>query len=144
MGGHTLEYQGVVTSESEETTSVAALVRVDGGVVHRPAMNQFRFSGSGIGTPSVATSLTEDVFLTLLELPEDDTGPVIIRVVLQPLVTWLWIGGGVPAFGTALAAVPDRRRRDTDPHHRSGIDTAAAASARDRLDDPIDQAVAVR
>ena len=144
VGGHTLEYQGLDTSESEEKTTVAALVRVDGGDVHRPAINQFRSGGTGIGTPSVATSLREDVFLTLLELPEDDTGPVILRVVLQPLVTWLWIGGGVMAVGTALAVVPDRRRRQTDPDDGAGVDAAAAASARHGLDDPIDRAVAVR
>ena len=144
VGGHTLEYQGLVTSESEEKTTVAALVRVDGGDVHRPAINQFRFGGAGIGTPSVATSLREDVFLTLLELPEDDTGPVIIRVVLQPLATWLWIGGGVMAVGTALAAVPDRRRRGTDPDDGPGVGAGAAPSARDGSDDRVDQAVAVR
>ena len=123
VGRHTLEYQGLETTESAAKTTVAALVRVDGGDVHRPAINQFRNGSSGIGTPSVATSLTEDVFLTLLELPEDDTDPVIIRVVLQPMVTWLWIGGGVMAAGTVLAAVPARRRsRDParDGHPASG------------------------
>ena len=28
------------------------------------------------------------------------------------MVVWLWIGGAVMAFGTALAAFPGRRRRD--------------------------------
>ena len=92
----------------------------------------------------MATSLREDVLLTLLELPEDDADPVIIRVVLQPLVTWLWIGGGAMAVGTALAAVPDRRRRQADPDQGAGVDAGAAASARDGLDDLVDQAVAVR
>ena len=115
VGSHTLTYQGLETTEHEEKTTVAALIQVDGGDVHRPAINQFRAGNNSIGTPSVDTSLVEDVYLTLLELPESETDPVIIRVVLQPLVTWLWIGGGLMALGTALAAFPGRRRRPTQP-----------------------------
>ena len=130
VGGHTLEYRGLETTESAEKTTVAALIRVDGGDVHRPAINQFRNGSSGIGTPSVATSLAEDVFLTLLELPDADTDPVIVRIVLQPLVTWLWIGGGVMALGTALAAVPGCRRapngRRRDAETAAAVDGAAA------------------
>ena len=115
VGSHTLEYEGMDETEDPEKTTIAALVRVDGGVVYRPAINRFRFGNQSIGTPSVKTSLTEDVYLTLLEPPENPGDPVVIRVVLQPLVTWLWIGGGLMAIGTALAAFPGRRRRPTDP-----------------------------
>ena len=115
VGSHTLEYEGMDETEGPEKTTIAALVRVDGGVVYRPAINRFRFGNQSIGTPSVKTSLTEDVYLTLLEPPENPGDPVVIRVVLQPLVTWLWIGGGLMAIGTALAAFPGRRRRPTDP-----------------------------
>ena len=34
-----------------------------------------------------------------------------LRVIVQPMVVWLWIGGGVMAFGTVLAAFPGKRRR---------------------------------
>jgi len=40
---------------------------------------------------------------------------VLLRVIVQPMIVWLWIGGGVMAFGTILAAWPGRRRRPTDP-----------------------------
>jgi hypothetical protein len=36
-------------------------------------------------------------------------------VIIQPMVLWLWVGGGIMAFGTVLAAWPGRRRRPTDP-----------------------------
>ncbi|HEU4841647.1 MAG TPA: hypothetical protein VFT09_09400, partial [Ilumatobacteraceae bacterium] len=39
-----------------------------------------------------------------------------IRVFVKPLILWLWIGGGLMAVGTLLAAFPGRRRRrPTDP-----------------------------
>jgi cytochrome c-type biogenesis protein CcmF len=40
---------------------------------------------------------------------------VTLRVLIHPLALWLWVGGGVMAFGTILAAWPGRRRRPTDP-----------------------------
>ena len=77
---------------------------------------KFGSANSLIGTPSVRTSPVNDVMLTLLALPETDDDPVSIRVIVQPLVMWLWIGGGVMAFGTLLAAIPSRIwRRPTDP-----------------------------
>jgi len=115
VAGHTLVYEGLETSEDPEKTTIAALIRVDGGKVYRPAVNEYLFGGQTIGTPSVSTGLREDVYLALLDVPESEDDPVVIRVVVQPLVTWLWIGGGVMAAGTALAAFPGRRRRPTDP-----------------------------
>jgi cytochrome c-type biogenesis protein CcmF len=34
---------------------------------------------------------------------------------VRPLILWLWLGGGIMAFGTLLAALPGRRRRPTEP-----------------------------
>ena len=115
VGDHTLRFEGMETTEHPEKTTTAALVRVDGGDVYRPAINLFSFGEQSIGTPSVKTSIVEDVYLTLLEIPETEGDPVVIRVILQPLVTWLWIGGILMAVGTALAAFPGRRRRPTAP-----------------------------
>jgi cytochrome c-type biogenesis protein CcmF len=115
VGRHTLVYEGLEFREDPEKTTVAARVRVNGGRVFRPAINEYVFGGMTIGTPSVSTGLREDVFLALLDVPEEPGDPAVVRVVLQPLVTWLWIGGGVMALGTALAAFPGKRRRPTEP-----------------------------
>jgi cytochrome c-type biogenesis protein CcmF len=115
VAGHEIEYLGARTVDQANKTSVRARVSVD-GEVYEPAINRFEVSGQAIGTPSVRTSLTEDVYLTLQRAPDDDAGQTAsIRVIVLPLVTWLWIGGGVMAFGTALAAFPGRRRNPIDP-----------------------------
>ncbi len=113
--GHTLRFEGMETTKSAEKTTTAALIRVDGGQVYRPATNEFAFGGQRIGTPSVRTGMRQDVYLALLDVPENPGDPVVVRVVIQPLVMWLWIGGGIIALGTALAAFPGRRRRPTQP-----------------------------
>jgi hypothetical protein len=64
----------------------------------------------------VRTSLTQDVYLTLQRAPQDDAGETAaLRVIVQPMVAWLWIGGAVMALGTILAAFPGRRRNPIDP-----------------------------
>jgi cytochrome c-type biogenesis protein CcmF len=115
VSGHEIAYLGARTVEQPNKTSVRARVSVD-GEVHEPAINRFEVSGESIGTPSVATGFTQDVYLALQRTPADDAGQtVVVRVIVQPLVTWLWIGGSVMAVGTALAAFPGRRRNPLDP-----------------------------
>jgi cytochrome c-type biogenesis protein CcmF len=115
VAGREIGYLGSRTVEESNKTSVRARVTVD-GEVHEPALNQFAGSEQSIGTPSVATSPVRDVYLALLRAPADDAGEtVVVRVVVQPLVMWLWIGGVVMALGTALAAFPGRRRNPIDP-----------------------------
>src|SRR5690606_17527345 len=129
VAGHEIEYLGARTVEEPNKTSVRARVSVD-GEVHEPAINVFDDRGMSVGTPSVATSLTQDVYLTLQQAPADDAGETAaIRVIVQPLVTWLWIGGIVMALGTLLAAFPGRRRNPIDP-------VSAPLPGRDEQGDP--------
>ena len=121
LAGHRLTYLGVRTVEHPNRRSVEAGVRVDGGRVYRPALSQFPFASQAIGTPSVRTGLRNDVYLTLVSAPRDEAEPAVIGVVIQPLVVWLWVGGGLMALGTLLAAVDGRRRRvEAPPKARAG------------------------
>ena len=101
--------------KSANKTSMTARVRVDGGKVYAPAVHQFPFATQAIGSPSVKSSLRDDVYLTLAAGPDHPGGTAVIGVIVQPLIIWLWIGGAVIAFGTVLAAWPGRRRRPTAP-----------------------------
>jgi cytochrome c-type biogenesis protein CcmF len=118
VAGHTVTFLGSTTDERPEKTVTAARIQVDGGRVYEPALNVFtasaeQASGQAIQTPSVRTGLIDDVYLVLRSVPTD--GSVALRVIVQPLMVWLWIGGALMAIGTALAAWPGGRRRPTDP-----------------------------
>jgi cytochrome c-type biogenesis protein CcmF len=113
LAGHRVTYLGSHSERHANRTSVVAEVRVDGDRVFRPALNKFPFATQAIGTPSVRTTGIDDVYLTLVSPARDEGGPVVIGVVVQPLVMWLWVGGGIMAVGTLMAAVPGRRRRPT-------------------------------
>ncbi len=108
VNGHRLEFVGLRSEQEGNKTSQIADIRVDGGTVHSPELSTFPNSTDAIGEPSVQTSLREDVYLALVRTPDVAGGPVIISVIVQPMVMWLWIGGFVMAAGTAMALIPAR------------------------------------
>jgi len=115
LAGHQITYLGSDTVRSSNKTSVQVRLRVDGGKVYAPSVHQFPFATQAIGSPSVKSGLKEDIYLTLVAAPDQPGGTAVVGVIIQPLIYWLWIGGGIMALGTALAAWPGRRRRPTAP-----------------------------
>ncbi|HZT64405.1 MAG TPA: cytochrome c-type biogenesis CcmF C-terminal domain-containing protein [Acidimicrobiales bacterium] len=112
FAGHSLTYLGTRDARYSNRTAVEGLVTVDGrGLPARPAVSQFAGVTEGIGTPAVVSGPREDVYLTLDAVPSTPGGPAVIGVVVQPLIMWMWVGGGVIALGTVLAAAPDRSQR---------------------------------
>ena len=64
-----------------------------------------------IGTPTVMSGLDEDLYLSLVQVdPEGQMAS--LSVVVEPLVIWLWAGGGVMLLGSIIAGWPTRRRRE--------------------------------
>jgi cytochrome c-type biogenesis protein CcmF len=116
VAGHTVRYLGTEEHAVGDRSVIKARVAVDGGQVYAPALTKFPNATQTIGTPSVAWGLREDVYLTFASPPTTAGGPAIIGVIVEPLVSWLWIGGALMAIGTLLSVWPGgRRRRPTDP-----------------------------
>jgi cytochrome c-type biogenesis protein CcmF len=113
--GHRFTYLGTRSVNTPTHSAVEARVRVDGGRVYAPAISDYPFASEEIGTPSVHSGPTADVYLTFASTPAKPGDPAVIGVIIEPLVLWIWVGGGVMLVGTALAAWPGRRRRPTDP-----------------------------
>ncbi|MEM9605973.1 MAG: heme lyase CcmF/NrfE family subunit [Actinomycetota bacterium] len=110
VAGHDVTYIGFETVEEPAKRVIQAEVLVDGRVFE-PGVEQFRSTGQSIGVPSVRVGLTEDVYLVLVRTPQDAEEAIALRVIIEPLVTWIWIGGAVMGLGTLLALVPTARRR---------------------------------
>ena len=72
------------------------------------------------------TGLREDVYLTLVSSPNQQ-GRVTIGVAVNPMILWLWIGGGVMALGTIVALTPTSRRRPERPEGAEGARGEASA-----------------
>ena len=110
FAGHTFELIDVVEVRDARSTTVKALVKVDGGKAYSPSITKYTRIGMNVGTPSVRTSFTHDVYLTLEPPVRQDSDQARIKVFVKPLILWLWVGTFVMAFGTLLAVLPTRRR----------------------------------
>lgn len=135
LAGHTVTFLGSRTVRHPNRVAVVADVRVDGGAVERPAINRFPYATQAIGTPAVRSGPAGDVYLTLVSAPRSPGSPAVLAVVVQPLVMWLWVGGGIMVVGTAMAAVPGRRRRPTEA--ASAPTGAQPAGERPRRPEPV-------
>ncbi len=109
LARHRVTYLGVSTTTSPRKDVTTVRIRVDGGQIYAPKLTKFPFSSQAIGTPSVRSRLLDDVYLTLVSTPPDPGGVASIGVIIQPLIFWLWFGGGVIAIGAVLAGVSRRR-----------------------------------
>jgi len=134
FSGHTFTYQGWIEERTSERLATKAQVLIDGEGPWEPAISRYFYGSQQVGTPSTMTSLRQDIQLSLLDLPEGKADPATIRVTVQPLVIWLWIGGITMAFGTVLAAFPGRRRRGTEAASARLPD--AAPTGADVVDEP--------
>jgi cytochrome c-type biogenesis protein CcmF len=74
----------------------------------QPRLNYYPNAEQPIGTPEVRSTLKEDLYLTLMAFDREEGAHATIRVIVNPGVPWLWIGGMIVALGGILAVMPQR------------------------------------
>jgi cytochrome c-type biogenesis protein CcmF len=125
LGAYTLTYEQLVVEPLAsdrrviETRAELTLAGPQAGPI-ATALRDYPNSATAIATPAVRSALGEDLYVTLLSY-DPDAGTVSLHVLLNPLVSWIWVGGGIVALGALFAIWPDRRRL--------AIEAAAAAGA---------------
>jgi cytochrome c-type biogenesis protein CcmF len=67
-----------------------------------------------IGSPAVHSTPLRDLYVVLAAF-QDDGAAVTVRVLLRPLVMWIWLGGGIMLAGAVVALLPGRQRRRARP-----------------------------
>lgn len=112
VAGHRLTYLGKTTNVNAVRRQVGARFE-DHDRVFEPAIQQFANGNQQIGKPTVSNSPTSSVLVSLTDLPTEGGGATV-KVIVQPMIVWLWIGGGVMAIGSVMAAFPGRRRPPAD------------------------------
>jgi cytochrome c-type biogenesis protein CcmF len=109
IGGYTLIYQGseLYVPETEPDKSVFVghvLVTTPDGTTE--AMTPYREifeQGNGLLPPAVRSTPAEDLYVLFMG---EESGFGTLKVFINPLVNWLWIGGIVLLIGTVLAMWP--------------------------------------
>ncbi|MDX1502380.1 MAG: cytochrome c-type biogenesis CcmF C-terminal domain-containing protein [Thermoanaerobaculia bacterium] len=89
---------------------VTVLRRGDAVGTLEPALSQYPTQREPLGTPAVRTTLSHDLYLTLMNIGPD--GTVGLRAIVTPGVVWIWIGVLVMVAGTTLCLLsPEVGRR---------------------------------
>lgn len=106
IGIYTLRFAKLSGEEKPQRFEIKALMDVFKGnryaALLTPQLNYYRQSREPIGTPSVLSTVTRDLYLTLMAFDHKER-TVTIRAIVTPAVSWIWGGGGVILFGVLIA-----------------------------------------
>ena len=121
--GHSITFVGMRTVTTPAKQASQVVLRIDHRGLFTPGISQFAGrANEPVGTPSIDSGLFGDVYLTFdaigrkggtsgAQIAGDVApGSVVIGVVVEPLLAWLWVGGLTMGLGGLLAFVPTRRR----------------------------------
>ena len=114
MEDYSLEYLRNETVQQPHRLSRVATLQLtsenrDLGLIE-PRLNNYFRMGTVIGTPAVKNLYDRDVYVNLINIDEDG-GVIGLQVIIEPMMIWLWIGGGIMGIGTLISAWPSRRKK---------------------------------
>ena len=114
LGRFTLRFERISVSEQPSHARVEAAFKVfndqhDVGVL-RPALKIFPGRQSPIGRAVLKMGWKEDLYVILSGFSELQASQATVKVLLRPLVTWIWVGGGVIVIGALLTLWPFRAK----------------------------------
>jgi cytochrome c-type biogenesis protein CcmF len=113
LAGYRVRFDGLAASEESNHFKVTGTFTVDGGhaagTVLLPAKKFYPQEQSPIAYVDYRLGLLEDVYVVLGDFARDGS-QATIKLQVNRLVSWIWIGGLVLTLGAALAIAPERRR----------------------------------
>jgi len=75
-----------------------------------PALKFFPTQQAPVGRAVHQSSLSEDIYLILSGFSELDKNQATLKVLVRPLVIWMWIGGFIILLGTLVSILPFREK----------------------------------
>ncbi|MBU6494816.1 MAG: cytochrome c biogenesis protein CcsA [Acidobacteria bacterium] len=115
LEGHTIGFNGFAARHDALESQTEVVVSVDGHQI-RPAITTFSGRTSQpVGTPAIDSSLLRDVYVTFDAVggtggtsgaqvaTNVPAGSVVLGITIEPLLSWLWIGGLMIGAGSALS-----------------------------------------
>lgn len=101
------------SSEPQRDLLIADLTVTSGGASSalHPALAFYPNATQAVGSPGVSAGPQNDVYTILAAYDSRAKAWATIRVLVIPLVSWLWVGGLIVGLGAVIAALPPPRRR---------------------------------
>ncbi len=113
LAGYHIRFDGLEPSEESNHFKVTAAFAVSNGrratTMLHPAKKFYPQEQTPIAAVDYRLGLIEDLYLVLGNFAEDGS-QATIKVQVNRMVSWLWIGGLVLTLGAALAILPERKR----------------------------------
>jgi len=112
VAGYSVRFDGLQASEESNHSKVTGAFTVSNGRslgVLYPAKKFYPQEQTPIAGVDYRLGLIEDFYLVLGDFARDGSHATI-KVQVNRMVSWLWLGGLVLTLGAALAILPDRRR----------------------------------
>ena len=110
IGDYRVQFDGLRGTQQPTHFRVEGSFRVHRGSEDlgqlQPALKFFPAQQSPIGRAVHRSSLGEDVYLILSGFSEIDRNQATLKVLVRPLVVWMWIGGFIIALGTLICILP--------------------------------------
>jgi cytochrome c-type biogenesis protein CcmF len=113
LAGYKVRFDGLAAREESNHFKVVGAFTVSNHrpdlAVLQPSKKFYPQEQTPIAGVDYRLGLTEDVYLVLGDFARDGSHATI-KLQVNRLVSWIWIGGAIITLGTALAILPDRRR----------------------------------
>jgi cytochrome c-type biogenesis protein CcmF len=110
VGNYVVQFEGLKGAQQPTHYRVEGAFRVlhagDEMGVLSPALKFFPTQQSPIGRAVHRSTVSEDIYLILSGFSELDKNQATLKVLVRPLLVWIWIGGLVIFLGTLLAILP--------------------------------------
>jgi len=113
VGRYYVQFEGLSGSKQPTHIRVEGAFKVfneghEIGVLS-PALKFFPTQKSPIGRAVFRSTLTDDLYLILSGFSELEQNQATLKVLVRPLLVWMWLGAFVIALGTIVAVLPHRR-----------------------------------
>src|SRR6185436_15891493 len=121
LGRFTLTFEDMVSRDTPNHEFLGARLAVAAGGQSLgtllPGQNFYKAGQSPSSEVDIRSSLREDLYLLMTGF-DPQVGRVTVKGYLNPLIAWIWIGGGVLILGSWFAMIPDLRERRRDAESR--------------------------
>ena len=133
VSGHTVQLKNVWGREEPQRSVIGATLNVLGknneviGTLE-PRMNYYRVSDQPVPTPDVRSSIRGDLYANLMAF-ESNGANATVKVIVEPLVPWIWFGGLVVVIGALIGLSYGGRRASMAATNESASPAPVASPA---------------
>ncbi|TBH15338.1 heme lyase CcmF/NrfE family subunit [Thermus thermamylovorans] len=119
VAGVRMEFLGVRARDEGRRFAVEAHLRTDRFGDVYPRLNFYPQMQGPLATPVVLYTPVDDFYFVLMDFDREEGQWASIRLIVTPMVFWMWVAGGLMALGTLYILWPVRR-----PEEAKGVSPA--------------------